>query len=88
MERLTRPREAETKYVRERNELEITKAQETANIKTEKFNNMTQAIDSDTIIAIATCAPEMLVCIIYVGVCMCMRVCACASMYTCDCVSA
>ena len=40
MERLTRAREAETKYVTEQNELEITKARETANIKTEKFNNM------------------------------------------------
>ena len=55
MERLTRAREAETKYVTEQN----TKARETANIKTEKFNNIIQAIDSDTISAIATSGPEM-----------------------------
>ena len=65
MERLTRAREAETKYVTEQNELEITKARETANIKTE-FNNMVQANDSDTISAIATSGPEMLVCIMCV----------------------
>ena len=49
LERLTRAKEAEIKYVREQNELEITKAQEIAIIKTEKFNNMVQAIGSDTI---------------------------------------
>ena len=59
MERLTRAREAETKYVREQNELEITKAREMATIETEKFNNMVQAIGSDTISAIATSGPEM-----------------------------
>ena len=67
MERLTRVREAETKYVREQNELEITKAREMANIETEKFNNMVQAIGSDTISAIATSGPEMQVCNVCVG---------------------
>jgi len=56
---LTRAREAETKYVREQNELEITKAREMASIETEKFNNMVQAIGADTISAIATSGPEM-----------------------------
>jgi len=59
LERLTRAREAETKYVREQNELEITKAREMASIETEKFNNMVQAIGADTISAIATSGPEM-----------------------------
>ena len=72
MERLTRAREAETKYVREQNELEITKAREMANIETEKFNNMVQAIGSDTISAIATSGPEMQVCVMYVCVCVCV----------------
>ena len=56
---MTRAREAETKYVREQNELEITKAREMASIETEKFNNMVQAIGADTISAIATSGPEM-----------------------------
>ena len=52
-------------------ELEITKAQEIANIETEKFYNMVQAIGSDIISAIATSGPEMQVCVVvclYVGV--------------------
>ena len=48
----------------EQNELVVTKAREMANIKTEKFNNMVQAIGSDTISAIATSSPEMQVCIV------------------------
>ena len=59
-----------TKYIKEQNELEITKAREMANIETEKFNNMVQAIGSDTISAIATSGPEMQVCV----VCMCVCV--------------
>ena len=66
--KLTYAREAETKYVREQNELEITKAREMANIEMEKFNNMVQAIGSDTISAIATSGPEMQVCV----VCLCV----------------
>ena len=66
--KLTHAREAETKYVREQNELEITKAREMANIETDKCNNMVQAIGSDTISAIATSGPEMQVCV----VCMCV----------------
>jgi len=63
---LTRAREAETKYVREQNELEITKAREMASIETEKFNNMVQAIGADTISAIATSGPEMQVSFSYI----------------------
>ena len=77
MERLTRAREAETKYVGEQNELEITKAREMATIETEKFNNMVQAIGSDTISAIATSGPEMQVSI----VCTCMNTeCVCVQL--------
>ena len=68
MERLIRAREAETKYVREQNELEITKAREMANIETEKFSYMVQAIGSDTISAIATSGPEMQVCIVRIRI--------------------
>ena len=87
MERLTRAREAETKYVTEQNELEVTKARETPNIKTEKFNNIVQAIDSDTISAIATSGPEMLVCIMCVCVCVCVCTCVCACVCVCVCAS-
>ena len=59
----------ETKYVREQNELEITKAREMANIETEKFNNMVQAIGSDTISAIATSGPEMQVRVMCICAC-------------------
>ena len=88
MERLTRAREAETKYVREQNELEITKAREMATIETEKFNNMVQAICSDTISAIATSGPEMQVCIVcvYVPCVYLYVVCVCVRMYMCVCV--
>ena len=59
MERLTAAREAENKFIREQNELEITKAGNMANIETEKFKNMVDAIGSQTIAAIATAGPEM-----------------------------
>ncbi len=62
MERLTRAREAETKYVREQDELEITKAKEMAGIETHKFKDMVDSIGADTIAAIATAGPEMQVC--------------------------
>ena len=59
LERLTRAREAETKFVREQNELEISKAKEMAGIETEKFKNMVDSIGSDTIASIANAGPEM-----------------------------
>ena len=59
MERLTSAREAETKFVREQNELEISKAKEMSTIETKKFQDMVDAIGSDTIAAIATAGPEM-----------------------------
>lgn len=59
MERLTRAREAETKYIREQNELEINKSRDIAAIDTEKFKDMVDAIGADTIKAIATSGPEM-----------------------------
>ena len=46
----------------------------------QKFNNMVQAIGSDTISAIATSGPEMQVC---VCVCVCVR--ACMHTYVCVC---
>ena len=56
---MTRAREAETKFIREQNELEITKAKEMAGIETEKFKNMVDSIGSDTIASIANAGPEM-----------------------------
>ena len=84
MKRLSRAREAETKYVRQQNELEITKARETANIKTEKFNNMIQAIGSDIIRAIATSGHAGM----YLCVCVCVRACVCVRVHACVCVHA
>ncbi len=59
LERLTRAREAETKYVREQNELDIGKAKEMSTIESKKFQEMVDAIGADTIAAIATAGPEM-----------------------------
>lgn len=59
MDRLTRAREAELKYIKEQNELEIVKARELSDIETGKFKNMVEAIGSDTIATIATAGPEM-----------------------------
>ena len=59
MERLTRAREAETKFVREQNELEIAKAKDMAGIETSKFKNMVDSIGPDTIASIANAGPEM-----------------------------
>lgn len=59
MERLTRAREAETKFVREQDELEIQKAKQMAGIDTGKFKDMVDSIGADTIAAIATAGPEM-----------------------------
>ena len=56
---MTRAREAETKFIREQNELEITKAKEMSGIETEKFKNMVDSIGSDTIASIANAGPEM-----------------------------
>ena len=71
MERLTRAREAETKFIREQNDLEITKSKEMSGIETEKFKNMVDSIGSDTIASIANAGPEMQVCVC-VCVCMCV----------------
>lgn len=59
LERLTRAREAELKYVREQNELEIAKQAEMSAIETKKFQQTVEAIGSSTIQAIATAGPEM-----------------------------
>jgi major vault protein len=56
---LTRAREAETKFIREQNDLEITKSKEMSGIETEKFKNMVDSIGSDTIASIANAGPEM-----------------------------
>ena len=62
MERITRARDAELKYVRDQNEVEISKAKEMAEIETSKFENTVSAIGADTLRAIAVSGPEMQVC--------------------------
>ena len=62
LERLTNAREAEIKYLREQNELEISKTGELANIETDKFKKMVDAIGAPTLQAIATSGPDMQVC--------------------------
>lgn len=47
------------KYVREQNELEITKSKEMAEIETVKFKDTVGAIGTDTLKAIAVAGPEM-----------------------------
>ena len=89
MNRLTQARDAELKYLREQNDMEITKTREMASIETSKFKNMVDAIGAPTIQAIATAGPDM-----QVGdhmklsgwfvwcVCVCVRACvvrACVS---------
>ena len=59
MERITSAREAELKYVRDQNEVEISKAREMADIETSKFENTVKAIGADTLRAIAVSGPEM-----------------------------
>ena len=62
MKRLTAQREAETKYIKDQNELEISKTHELANIESVKFKQMVDAIGPNTIKSIATAGPEMQVC--------------------------
>jgi hypothetical protein len=59
LKRLTAARDAETKYVKDQNELEVSKAQEMATIESSKFKSMVDSIGADTIQAIATAGPEM-----------------------------
>eukprot|EP00095_Tigriopus_kingsejongensis_P002569 snap_masked-scaffold274_size229011-processed-gene-1.5 protein:Tk02569 transcript:snap_masked-scaffold274_size229011-processed-gene-1.5-mRNA-1 annotation:"major vault" len=54
LERLRAAREAEIQFLTEQNRLEIDKADLMAKIETEKFQNMVQALGTDTIKAIAT----------------------------------
>lgn len=59
LQRLTNAREAETKYIREQNTLEVNKTKQMSDIESEKFANMVQAIGADTIKAMAMAGPEM-----------------------------
>ena len=63
LERLTGAREAETKYLREQNQLEVDKAREMGDIETSKFKNMVDAIGASTLESIASAGPQMQVCI-------------------------
>jgi len=59
LERLSHAREAEVKYSRDQNEIEISKTRELAEIETEKFKNMVDAIGTATLQAIATAGPDL-----------------------------
>lgn len=59
LERLTSAREAENKFIREQNELEIDRTKEMAAIETLKFKDMVSSIGPDTIASIANSGPEM-----------------------------
>lgn len=59
LKRLTAQREAETKYIKDQDSLEISKTQELANIDSLKFKQMVEAIGANTIQSIATAGPEM-----------------------------
>ena len=69
LERLTSAREAENKFIRDQNELEIDKTKEMAAIETQKFKDMVSSIGPDTIASIANSGPEMKVRpnVLYVG---------------------
>ncbi len=56
--RLKLAREAEIKFVREQNELEINKKSEMSRIETDRFKLQVESIGSDTIQAIATSGPD------------------------------
>ena len=58
LDRITRAREAEMKYLKEQNLIEINKARDMANIDTEKFENTVKAIGADTLKSIAVSGPE------------------------------
>ena len=57
--RLTAAREAELKYLSEKNELEALNTKELATIEVQKFKDMVSALGADTIRAIAVAGPEM-----------------------------
>ncbi|KAK6190922.1 hypothetical protein SNE40_002687 [Patella caerulea] len=59
LERLTGAREAELKYVKEQNELELLKSSESSSIETRKFKDMVDAIGAGTLQAMANAGPEM-----------------------------
>jgi len=59
LKRLTAARDAETKYIKDQNELEINKTQELTHIESAKFKHMVDAIGPNTIQSIATAGPEM-----------------------------
>jgi len=63
-------------YQREQNELEVTRTRELADIETEKFKNMVDAIGANTLQAIATAGPDMQVSTKFRSACM-LRCCYC-----------
>jgi len=59
LERLTSAREAELKFVREQNDMDLSKSRESSEIETTKFKQMVDAIGASTLQAIATAGPDL-----------------------------
>merc|ERR1712168_728659 len=59
LERLTAARDAELLFIKEQNNVEIEKAQKSADIETAKFKQIVDAIGSSTIQAMAQAGPDM-----------------------------
>nr|Q90405.1 RecName: Full=Major vault protein; AltName: Full=MVP100; Short=P100 [Diplobatis ommata]CAA61041.1 MVP100 [Torpedo marmorata] len=59
LERLTKARERELKYIAEQNRLEVEKTRQLSELESRRFQEMVQAIGADTIRAIAESGPEL-----------------------------
>ena len=59
MENANKSRDAEIKYQKEQDEMEINKCKQLAAIETEKFEMMVKSIGPETIKAIASAGPQM-----------------------------
>ena len=59
MENANKSRDAEIKYQKEQDEMEINKCKQFAAIETEKFEMMVKSIGQETIKAIASAGPQM-----------------------------
>ena len=59
MRQLIAAREAESKYVKEQNAMEIEKTRELSTIQADKFKSMVESIGTGTIKAIANAGPDM-----------------------------
>ncbi|XP_067881218.1 major vault protein-like [Heterodontus francisci] len=59
LQRLTKARQQELRYMEEQNKLDILKSSQLADVETRKFQSMVQAIGAETIKEIAMSGPEL-----------------------------